>query len=147
MDIVASVIGQKVFLQTSNYLFAPGSLSTVKFKFDLSDDWGGMLTFVQWRQGDSSYNTYLDANNCAYLPNEVQPGKCTIILCGTDSSGHIATTKPIDICIVEDKYISDSNSTLVTSAQYIEARDILNNSKILLSRSTSISEAKDYLGL
>lgn len=146
MDISVSVVGQKMYLQTGNYIYAPGTNNFVRFLFDLSDDWDGYMMFAQWRQGNNTYNAYLDSANRAYLPMEIVSGECTMMLCGTLSTNHVGTTKPVKLCIVDDVYVSDSNSTGLTKDQY-EAGIAALDGKIPVANVTTTSEAKSYIGI
>ena len=88
-----------------------------RFVFFLSDDWDGLTTFAQFRQGDAAYNVYLDSENACYLPPEIAAGKVSLMLYGTGEEV-IGTTNAITMCVSDNKYVSDAQSTEITESLY-----------------------------
>lgn len=88
-----------------------------RFVFFLSDDWDGLTTFAQFRQGDAAYNVYLDSENACYLPPEIAAGKVSLMLYGTGEDV-IGTTNAITMCVSDNKYVSDAQSTEITESLY-----------------------------
>ena len=83
MEIVVDVIGQRLRLPANLKDYVEGSSNFVKFRFEFSDDWNGLVVFAQFGQSGNYFNKYLDADNCVYLPNEILNGKCTLSLFGS----------------------------------------------------------------
>lgn len=88
-----------------------------RFVFLLSEDWDGLTTFAQFRQGDAAYNIYLDSENACYLPPEIAAGKVSLMLYGTGEDV-IGTTNAITMCVSDNKYVSDAQSTEITESLY-----------------------------
>ena len=118
MDVPVTVVGQKMFLDTGQHRFAPGSQKFIKFQFDLSDDWSDLTVFAQWTQNGVGYNTYLDADNCAYLPSEITSGECLMMLYGTGGGDIIGITNAVRLCISDDTFVADGQSTVITQSLY-----------------------------
>lgn len=117
MDIYVSVDNQKLRVATNLKNLISGTQQFIRFIFELSEDWDGLHPFVQFRQDDVGYNQYLDAENSAYLPSEIQPGTCTMMLYG--SNGTIkATTNYITFTIDENYLLVDANSTNISQSLY-----------------------------
>lgn len=146
MDVHVAVDGQRMTFHDSGYRFAPQSQKFIKFVFDLSDDWSGLTTFAQFRQGDNTYNSYLDSNNCVYLPHEITGGECYMMLYGTGSSSVIGTTNYIKMCITEDRFVADAQSTVITQSLYQQLIDKLSD-YIPVERIASVAEVKTALGI
>ena len=71
MSILVNVVNQKMYVSSTMEGIVAGSQQFVKFRFNLSDEWDGLLTFAQFRQNGVAYNQYLDEENAAYLPAEI----------------------------------------------------------------------------
>ena len=132
--------------QDGSYHFAPGSQKFIKFSFDLSDDWNGLTVFAQWIQGDTAYNSYLDSNNCAYLPPEIVPGQCIMMLYGTGGSNIIGTTMPLKFQISEDYFEADAQSTVITQSLYDQLVARITDC-LLHSDVATVQETKQYLNI
>ncbi len=117
MDILVNVSNQKLKLETNLHSLVEGSQKFVRFVFDLSSEWDGLLVFAQFTQNGNSYNQYLDDNNCVYLPAEIVAGECTVMLYG---SGHtvIGTTNYLTLHINDSILVSDAESTDITESLY-----------------------------
>ena len=122
MELSVNVIKQKLKLATNSYNLVAGSQQFVKFIFNLSDEWDGLLTFAQFIQDSNSYNAYLDENNSVYLPHEIQAGTCKVILYGTGSQGEgsqiIATTNYLKLNIDENIAVANANSIDISKSLY-----------------------------
>ena len=79
----------------------------MRFIFELPNDWENLTTFAQFAQGENAYNQYLDADNAAFLPSEIQPGTCTLILYGVDGVVN-ATTNYITLNIDRNILVEDA---------------------------------------
>lgn len=117
MDILVNVINQKLKVATNQKTFVAGTQEFIRFIFDLSDDWIGLLNFVQFQQNNKTYNVYLDENNAAYLPPEIEEGDMTIALQG-NLINTIAKSFPLVFRINRDSIKSDGNSTEITLTLY-----------------------------
>ena len=146
VNIPVAVDGQRMMLQDSSYRFAPRSQEFVKFVFELSDDWMELTTFAQFTQNGSSYNTYLDEDNSVYLPGEIVSGSCTMMLYGTGAGGVTGTTLPIVLCIDNDCFTEDGQSTVITQSLYDQLVAQVAQ-YVPLSRIATLAEAKAYLGI
>ena len=71
--MIIDVIGQKLILNEKQTIVSK-SQEFVEFEFNLSDEWKDLLVFAQFKQGEESYNIYLDENNKCFLPSEIKDG-------------------------------------------------------------------------
>ena len=117
MDIFVNVANQKLRISTYDRNLVDGTQKFVRFIFDLSDDWDGLLTFAQFRQGENAYNQYLDENNCVYLPTEIKAGTCTLMLYGS-SNPIIGTTNYLTLTIDENILVANADSTEISVSLY-----------------------------
>lgn len=146
MDVHVVVDGQRMMLQDSSYRFAPRSQEFVRFIFDLSDDWTGLTVFAQFSQNEIAYNVYLDNANRVYLPSEITSGLCTLMLYGTGSGGVTGTTLPITLCIDNDCFSEDGQSTVITQSLYNQLIERLSG-YLTNNNVASLAEVRTYLGL
>ena len=146
MDVPVTVVGQKMFLDTGQHKLAPGSQLFVNFRFTLSEDWDGLTVFAQFLQNGTGYNQYLDSDNCAYLPAEIVSGKCTMMLYGTGNGSVVATTLPVCLCINNDLFVADGQSTVITKSLYDQLVSKVNQ-YVPLSRIASLADTKAYIGI
>lgn len=84
MEILINVSNQKLKIVNNLNNIISGTQKFVKLIFELGSDWDGLLTFAQFMQNGVSYNQYLDEENSVYLPTEIQPGTCTVMLYGSN---------------------------------------------------------------
>lgn len=117
MEIFVNVTNQKMSISSSFCNVVSGSQEFVKFKFILGEEWEGLLTFAQFTQNGNAYNSYLDENNCAYLPSEINGGTCTLMLYGVDGTVK-ATTNYLTLKVENSALISDANSTNISQSLY-----------------------------
>ena len=117
MEIFVNVTNQKMSISSSFCNVVSGSQEFVKFKFILGEEWEGLLTFAQFTQNGNAYNSYLDENNCAYLPSEINGGTCTLMLYGADGTVK-ATTNYLTLKVESSALISDANSTNISQSLY-----------------------------
>ena len=71
--MIIDVIGQKLILNEKQTIVSK-SQEFVEFKFNLSNEWKDLLVFAQFKQGEESYNIYLDDDNKCFLPSEIKDG-------------------------------------------------------------------------
>ena len=106
MDILVSVVNQCLKITTNLRDLVAGTENFIRFVFDLSNDWDGLSPFVQFVQNGTPYNVSLDQDNSAYLPKQIVPGKCTMVLAGTNANkmavtNYLALTIDSNILITE----------------------------------------------
>ena len=117
MSILVNVVNQKMYVSSNADGLVAGSQQFVKFKFNLSEEWNGLMTFAQFRQGEGAYNQYLDEDNCVYLPAEIGVGTCTMMLYGTHDTT-IGTTNYLTFKIGKNNLVSDATSTDISQSLY-----------------------------
>lgn len=117
MDILVNVTNQKLKVATNQKTFVAGTQEFIRFVFELSEDWLQLSTFVQFQQNNKSYNVYLDEENAAYLPSEIQSGEMTIALQG-NLRRTIAKSSSLTFGVSIDPIKSDANSTEITLSLY-----------------------------
>lgn len=119
MSIVVNVLNQKMHISSNADWLVAGSQQFVKFKFNLSSGWDGLKVFAQFRQGDNSYNQYLDDENCVFLPPEIKAGTCTLMLYGSNET-IIGTTNYLTLKIGENHLVSNAQSTNISTSLYAQ---------------------------
>lgn len=117
MSILVNVVNQKMYISSTMEGLVAGSQNFVKFRFNLSDEWDGLMTFAQFRQGGVAYNQYLDEENSVYLPREIGVGTCTLMLYGTRDTT-IGTTNYLTLKIDKNILVSDTSSTEISQSLY-----------------------------
>ena len=117
MSILVNVVNQKMYVSSNADGLVAGSQQFVKFKFNLSEEWNGLMVFAQFRQGAEAYNQYLDEDNCAYLPAEIGVGTCTMMLYGNHDTT-IGTTNYLTLKIGPNHLVSDAESTDISQSLY-----------------------------
>lgn len=146
MEIHVTVDGQRMTFEDSGYRFAPRTQKFIKYKFDLSEDWSPLTVFAQFTQGENSYNSYLDYDDCVYLPSEITAGECYMMLYGTGANEVRGTTNAIRMCITEDRFVEDAQSTVITQSLYdqliAQLQDYLTTEHV-----ASVAEVKEALGI
>ena len=146
MNVPVTVVGQRMYLDTGQHRLAPGSQKFIKFIFDLSSDWDGLTVFAQWQQGGNAYNVYLDSERSACLPGEITAGECRMMLYGIGSNNVIGTTTPVRLCITDDMFVADGQSTVITQSLYDQLVEEVSK-YIPYSDVATLSEAKRYIGI
>lgn len=137
MEITIEVINQTMQIddgckfcdesyRTNNVI--EGSQNFVKFKFNFTNDWYNLKTFVQFQQGGKAYNKFLDENGCTFLPAEIQSGVCSLMLYGTEDTT-IATTNCLTLVIGKNFLIKDASSTEISKPLYNQLIDEFNKFK------------------
>ena len=117
MSILVNVVGQKMYVSSTMDGIVAGSQNFVKFRFNLTDDWDGLMTFAQFRQGGVAYNQYLDEENSVFLPAEIGMGTCTLMLYGTGDTV-IGTTNYLTLKVDKNILVSDATSTEISQSLY-----------------------------
>ncbi len=110
------VIGQKLVINDKQTIVSK-SQEFVEFKFNLSDEWKDLLTFVQFKQGEDSYNVYLDEDNKCFLPSEIKDGTMTVTLCGSKDDV-FATSSSLGFVVRRCELTEDGKSTVITQTLY-----------------------------
>ena len=117
MSILVNVVNQKMYVSSTMEGIVAGSQNFVKFRFNLSEDWDGLMTFAQFRQSGVAYNQYLDDENSVYLPPEIGMGTCTLMLYGSHDTT-IGTTNYLTLKIDKNILVSDATSTEISQSLY-----------------------------
>lgn len=117
MNVQVNVTHQKLRIVTNLKTIVSGSQEFVKFEFFLDKDWDGLTIFAQFRQEDTAYNKYLNEENCVYLPPEIKPGNCMLMLYGTKELV-IATTNYVNLIIDENMLLENAESIELTEPLY-----------------------------
>lgn len=86
MSININVVSQRLLISSTLDCLVAGSQDFVEFRFNLDNTWKDLSVFAQFRQNEVAYNQFLDSNSCVYLPAEIKPGTCTMMLYGVGSS-------------------------------------------------------------
>lgn len=119
MNILVNVVNQKMKVVSGFRDIVEGSQEFVRFEFNLTDEWSGLMTFAQFRQGENAYNKYLDENNCVCLPPEIKAGTCTVMLYGAGGTV-IGTTNYVTLNINEYNLVTNSQSTEISESLYTQ---------------------------
>lgn len=129
MEILVNVDHQKLKVPTNLRTYVSGTQKFVKFIFDLGEDWDGLTCFAQFIQDGVAYNQLLDEENSAYLPAEIGPGTCTMMLYGTGGEeGDVhATSNFITFTIDKNILVDDAITTEITKTLYDQIIDRINN--------------------
>ena len=117
MSILVNVVGQKMLVSSGMENVVAGSQKFVKFRFNLSEEWDGLLVFAQFTQHGKAYNQYLDEENVAYLPPEIGAGIFNVMLYGSRDVV-IGTTNYLTFKAHENILISDASSTDISASLY-----------------------------
>lgn len=142
MDVKIKVTNQEMRVATNLRCLAEGSQQFIRFVFRLDEEWDDLLTFAQFVQGSNAYNVYLAEDYSCYLPSEIQPGKCYLMLRGT-REGVIATTHFLTLTISKSKYVADAESTEITESLYDQLVDIVMATKYAPYSVSTVSEMTD----
>ena len=117
MDILITVVNQRLMISTNLKVLVSGTQQFIRFVFDLPSEWDDLSPFAQFTQGDTSYNVYLDEDNAVFLPSEIEPGKCTLMLYGSGGTV-IGTTNMLTLTIDASGFVADVQSTVITQSLY-----------------------------
>ena len=123
MDILVTVEGQKMKLASNQTHHIEGSSQFVKFIFDLSDEWVGLDSNVQFIQNGEAYGQKLDGSGnkkYAFLPNGITEGECKMVLYGGDGTIR-ATTNYIPLSIGKDISALRTLSENISRTDYEQA--------------------------
>lgn len=126
MDILVNVANQRLKIAANLKNLIAGTQEFVRFVFNLDSGWDGLRVFAQFIQDGVAYNQYLDNNNSAYLPPEIQAGTVNILLYGTGGDT-IATTNYLSLTLDDNILIHDAQSTEITQSLYQQLVNIVNS--------------------
>ena len=93
-----------------------GTQQFIRFLFELSPNWDDMQVYAQFGQNGEAYNVLLN-NNMAYLPTEIVPGKCTLLISGSNGTKK-CTTNAVDLDIQENILVVNAHNTQITRDLY-----------------------------
>ena len=117
MDILVNVVNQKLKVMTNFRSLVDGTQNFIKFYFSLDSGWDNLMTFAQFMQNEVAYNQFLDDEGGAFLPSEIGPGTCTLMLYGSNGAVQ-ATTNYITFTIDENILVTDAESTEISQSLY-----------------------------
>ena len=123
MDILVTVEGQKMKLASNQTHHIEGCSQFVKFIFNLSDEWSGLDSNVQFIQNGEAYGQKLDGSGnkkYAFLPNGIIEGECKMVLYGGDGTIR-ATTNYIPLSIGKDISALSTLSENISRTDYEQA--------------------------
>ena len=132
MDILVTVEGQKMKLASNQTHHIEGSSQFVKFIFDLSDEWVGLDSNVQFIQNGEAYGQKLDGSGnkkYAFLPNGITEGECKMVLYGGDGTIR-ATTNYIPLSIGKDISALRTLSENISRTDYEQALNELKQDRL-----------------
>lgn len=128
MDIFCTVEGQRLTINTPMRHFPRSSEEFVRFLFTFTEDWDGLLTFAQFRQGGNYTNRYLDTVTvtedgvtstypAVTLPGWPKAGPLTMTLMAHGNGTVIGTTNFVMLHVdptgyIDDAEVSDMDETL-----------------------------------
>lgn len=124
MDVLVNVVGQKLKIATNLRSVIEGSQNFVRFCFNFGGEWDGLLKVAQFKQNDTAYDVVLNDDDTCFLPGEIEPGECTLVLLGSGTNSItntvIATT---DCAIIKiGNYIYDGESLTPEERRTLEIR-------------------------
>ena len=93
-----------------------GTQQFIRFLFELSPNWDDMQVYAQFCQDGEAYNVLIN-NNIAYLPSEIGPGKCTLLISGSNGTKK-GITNAIDLNIQENVLVVNAHNTKITRDLY-----------------------------
>ena len=93
-----------------------GTQQFIRFLFELSPNWDNMQVYAQFGQNGEAYNVLL-INNIAYLPPEIGPGKCTLLISGSNGTEK-GITNAVELDIQENILVVNAHSTQITRDLY-----------------------------
>lgn len=118
MEVKINVDKQKLKVATNLKTYVSGTQEFIKFTFNFFDNiWDSLKVFAQFRQGEEAYNVYLDENNSVYLPSEITPGECILILHGSYET-IVAITDVLILTINENHIVYNAKNTTITESLY-----------------------------
>lgn len=124
MEVLVSVIGQKLRISTNAKTFVEGTQNFIKFIFSLSNEWIGLDVKAQFIQNGVAYDCQLDSECSVFLPSDIHDGKCELILYG--SSGLIvAVTDGVILNIKRSNYTNEGKENVIVFATLEEMREYL----------------------
>ena len=118
MEISVKVEGQRLRIESNYKRLVFGTQKFVKFTFDFSADWDGLTIFAQFVQNGEDYNIFLDNDSSVFLPSDIKPGKCDMVLYGTGNGDVIATSCALSFLIDDNHMIIDESNIDITPSLY-----------------------------
>ena len=144
MEINVKVEGQRLRIESNYKRLVFGSQKFVKFLFELSEDWDGLTVFAQFVQDGEDYNSFLAEDNSVFLPPEIKPGKCDMILYGTGNGDVIATSAALAFLIDDNHLIIDESSIDITPSLY---EQLVAKVDAFTNNIATAEEVEAYLGI
>lgn len=142
MEINIQVEGQRLRIESNYKRLVYGTRKFIKFIFDFSDDWDGLTIFAQFVQDGEDRNVFLDADGSVYLPSDIKPGRCDMILYGTGNGDIIATSNLLAFLIDDNHVIIDESSIGITPSLYEQLVAKVNE---VTNSVATVAEVKSFL--
>jgi len=122
LRINVDVVNQNLLIPPEDKYVVEGTQEFIEFHFNLRDGWENLVVFAQFIQEDRAYNVYLDADNNAFLPAEIESGFLQIVLYGTIGDV-IAISNNLRMRVQRTPYVGDGQSTEITLSLYQQMAD------------------------
>lgn len=137
MRINVEVVNQNLLIPPEDKYVVEGTQEFIEFHFNLRDGWENLVVFAQFIQEDQAYNVYLDEDNNAFLPAEIESGLLHVVLYGT-AGDVIAISNNLRMRVQRTPYVGDGQSTEITLSLYQQMVD-----EFAQLRSTSEEQGRD----
>lgn len=124
MEVLVSVIGQKLRICTNARTLVDGTRNFIKFVFSLSDEWAGLEMTAQFIQDGTAYDRQLDSNYSVFLPDEIHDGKCELILHGIDGL-IVAVSDGAMLNVKRSNHVTDGKEDIFIFATLEEMKEYL----------------------
>ena len=118
MDIIINVVGQQLKTVTNLKSVVSGTQKFIRLKFNFNSDWDGLTKAVQFIQNNVPYEDTLDVNNTVYLPPQIEPGNCIVVIYGTNNNDIRATTDYLNLTINKNMIVEDAQSIQMTESVF-----------------------------
>ena len=137
MRINVEVVNQNLLIPPEDKYVVEGTQEFIEFHFNLRNGWENLVVFAQFIQEDKAYNVYLDEDNNAFLPAEIESGILHVVLYGT-AGDVIAISNNLRMRVQRTPYVGDGQSTEITLSLYQQMVD-----EFAQLRSTSEEQGRD----
>ena len=137
MRINVEVVNQNLLIPPEDKYVVEGTQEFIEFHFNLRDGWENLVVFAQFIQENNAYNVYLDSDNNAFLPAEIESGLLQVVLYGT-AGDVIAVSNNLRMRVERTPFVGDGQSTEITLSLYQQMVD-----EFASIRSTSEEQGRD----
>ena len=118
MDIIINVVGQQLKTVTNLKSVVSGTQKFIRLKFNFDSDWDGLTKVAQFIQNDTPYEDTLDVNNQVYLPPQIVPGNCIVVLYGSNGDDIRATTDYLSLTINKNMIVDEAQPIQMTESVF-----------------------------